>query len=118
MGRYALYILALSWIFYFVSYSFLSISLRRYLLLFGGIIWIAFLFYNVHNSLRHLKTLMLGHMNDNVLAIGGAIVAKRKFYRKMCVVVAVYPLLFLISLVYTNKQNKEDSWAWLGYVLG
>ena len=101
--KLTLYVLAFSWLFYFFAYSFLTISLRRLLLLVGGICWILYLCYNVNNSLRHLKSLMIGHRNDHVLAIGGVIVAKRKFYRKMCMIIAVYPIAFLLSLIYTNK---------------
>ena len=98
-----LHILAISWLLYFFAYSFLTISLRRYILLVGGISWIIYLCFNVRNSLRHLKSLMIGHSNDHILAIGGVIVAKRKFYRKMCFVIGAYPIAFLLSLVYTNK---------------
>merc|ERR1712127_508583 len=50
------------------------------------------------------------------MAVGGAIVAKRSMYRKMCVVVSVYPIIFASSFIWTVHSNV-DSWAWVGYVL-
>merc|ERR1712129_144355 len=84
--KYILGLMGIGWLGYFLLYSFLEIETRRLLLLLGALLWLGFLFYNIHNSLRHLKSLMVGCGTDHVLAIGGALIAKRSLYRKMCII--------------------------------
>ena len=60
---------------------------------------------------------MVGASNDTVMAVGGALVAKRSMYRKMCLIVSLYPLIFIAGVIW-NAKCQEDSWAWVGYVLG
>uniref|UniRef100_A0A7S2N566 Uncharacterized protein n=1 Tax=Helicotheca tamesis TaxID=374047 RepID=A0A7S2N566_9STRA len=38
-------------------------------------------------------------------------------YRKMCGIIAIYPVIFLLGLTWTST-SRQDSWAWVGYVLG
>jgi len=60
---------------------------------------------------------MVGASNETVMAAGGALVAKRSMYRKMCAVVAIYPVIFIAGVLW-NAEWQQDSWAWVGYVLG
>jgi len=113
----ALYILCAMWLLYSCVYGFMTIQWRRHTFILGGFIWILFLMFNLRRSLKHLKSLVVGQSEDVVLAIGGAIVAKRSLYRKMFTIVWFYPLIFLLSLFLTSR-SREDSWAWVGYVLG
>mmetsp|Transcript_882 Transcript_882/g.1403 ORF Transcript_882/g.1403 Transcript_882/m.1403 type:complete len:688 (-) Transcript_882:454-2517(-) len=113
----ALYIMCSVWLLFFVTYGFLVPSQRNIILLVLGIIWVIFLLFNVRRSLRHLRTLMVGHADDTIMAIGGALVAKRSLYRKMCAIIAIYPIIFMFGLTWT-WTIRQDSWAWVGCVLG
>lgn len=115
--KIALYSLSAMWLVYFALYGFLSPGARETALLSFGSVWVAFLLFNVRRSLNNLKALMVGRGNDAVMAGGGALVAKRSLYRKMCAVVGLYPIVFLGSVVW-NSNSRQDSWAWVGYVLG
>lgn len=111
----ALVFMGIIWGVYFVSYGFLSLRQRRGYYSFFGMAWIGFLMMNVRRSLRHLRSLMIGQSTDQIIAVGGAIVAKRSMYRKILVAVGVYPVIFAISFLWT--LSSRDSWAWVGYVL-
>eukprot|EP00591_Stephanopyxis_turris_P015795 CAMPEP_0195539028 /NCGR_PEP_ID=MMETSP0794_2-20130614/49843_1 /TAXON_ID=515487 /ORGANISM="Stephanopyxis turris, Strain CCMP 815" /LENGTH=643 /DNA_ID=CAMNT_0040673045 /DNA_START=273 /DNA_END=2204 /DNA_ORIENTATION=+ len=113
----ALMLLAILWLVYFILYGWITIRARKVLFMIMGGLWIVFLMCNIRQSLRHLRTLMVGQSNDRIMAVGGALVAKRSLFRKMCVVVGVYPLVFVVGLLWTTS-SRQDSWAWVGYVLG
>jgi len=113
----ALYALGTGWAVFFVSYAFISRKARLAICIVLGGTWVAFLLFNVRRSLRHLRTLMVGASNETVMAAGGALVAKRSMYRKMCAVVAIYPVIFIAGVLW-NAEWQQDSWAWVGYVLG
>lgn len=111
-----LYGLAGVWFAFFLMYGFLTPKSRGMLLMILGVAWVGFLLYNVRRSLRHLRMLMVGQDNDNVIAVGGALVAKRSLYKKMCAVIAIYPVVFLVSLIWSSN-SQQDSWTWVSYVL-
>ena len=111
-----LYGLAGAWIAFFVLYEFLAPKSRGRMLIALGIAWVGFLLFNVRRSLRHLKMLMVGQDNDNVIAVGGALVAKRSLYKKMFAVIAIYPIIFLVSVIWSSNA-QQDSYAWVSYVL-
>lgn len=104
------------WMLFFLSYGFITPDTKRMVFAVCGVAWIVCLLCNVQRSLRHLRTLMVGQSNDTIMAVGGALVAKRSLYRKMCAVVALYPVIFCLSFVWTSSAG-EDSWAWVGFVL-
>eukprot|EP01082_Thalassiosira_pseudonana_P013966 g12542.t1 g12542 contig6:2121938-2123950(-) len=112
----ALCALGTAWACFLVSNRLLSRSARIAIMSSLGVIWVGFLLLNVRRSLRHLRSLVLGRSNETVVVVGGVLVAKRSMYRKMCAVVAIYPLIFVAGVVW-NAQCQEDSWAWVGYVL-
>jgi len=109
----ALMIMICIWGFYFISYGFLSLVQRRILYLIFGIGWIVFLIGNVRRSLRHLKSLLLGQSTDQIIAVGGAIVAKRSMYRKILVAVGVYPVIFAGSFLWTLVSFSLSHIVWL-----
>jgi hypothetical protein len=45
---------------------------------------------------------MIGQSNDQILAVGGALVAKRSIYRKMYCIVLMYPIIFVASFIWTS----------------
>lgn len=104
----ALYALGSGWAFFFVAYAFLSREARLAISFTLGGTWVAFLLFNVRRSLRHLRSLMVGASNETVMAAGGALVAKRSMYRKMCAVVAIYPLIFLAGVIW-NAEVSDPS---------
>ena len=107
-----LYLMVFIWALYFVAYGFLSEAERRTLYMCFGLAWILFLLFNVRRSLQHLRTLMIGQSTDQIIAVGGAIVAKRSMYRKMCVIVGVYPIIFAASFVWTSVSNTTVFKQW------
>ena len=111
-----LYGLAGVWFAFFLLYGFLSPRSRGILLVILGVAWVGFLLVNVRRSLRHLRMLMVGQDNDNVLAVGGALVAKRSLYKKMCIIISIYPVVFLVSVLW-SINSQQDSWTWVSYVL-
>ena len=112
----ALYALGLAWLCFFATNTLLSRKMRLTIITSLGLIWVAFLVFNVRRSLRHLRSLILGQSNDTVVAIGGNLVAKRSMYRKFFAVLAIYPIVFAVGVIW-NVESQEDSWAWVGYVL-
>ena len=102
--RRALHIMISIWILFFAAYGFLTERQRRSVYMTFGIAWIIFLMSNVRRSLRHLKSLMIGQSSDQIIAVGGALVAKRSMYRKMCVIVGIYPLIFTLSFIWTTVR--------------
>ena len=60
---------------------------------------------------------MVGQSSDTVMAVGGALVAKRSLYRRIYFGVATYPIIFLLGF-YWNCTSQADSWNWVGYILG
>lgn len=115
--RKVLYALGTVWIIFFGLYGFVSPSVRTFMFLGIFLSWVVFLLFNVRRSISHLRSLMIGQSTDNVMAIGGALVAKRSLYRRIYAVVAIYPVIFLLGL-YWNFKAQADSWSWVGYVLG
>ena len=111
-----LYGLAGVWFAFFLLYGFLSPRSRSILLVILGVAWVGFLLVNVRRSLRHLRMLMVGQGNDNVIAVGGALVAKRSLYKKMCAIISIYPVVFLVSVLW-SINSQQDSWTWVSYVL-
>ena len=101
----AICILGSGWAFFFVAYAFISRQTRLVISVILGVTWVAFLLFNVRRSLRHLRTLMVGASNDTVMAAGGALVAKRSMYRKMCAVVAIYPLIFIAGVLWNAEVS-------------
>ena len=104
----ALYYLAAVWAVFFLLYGFLTPRLRVAYLLVFGFVWVLFLLYNVRRSLRHLRSLMVGQASETVMAVGGAIVAKRSLYRKMCGVIAAYPVIFLVSIIWNASVSAHN----------
>jgi len=104
------------WVSFFILYGYLTPKSRGTLLIILGLAWVGFLLFNVRRSLQHLRTLMVGQDNENVIAVGGALVAKRSLYKKMCAIIAVYPVVFLVSLIWSSNA-QQDSWTWVSYVL-
>ena len=113
----ALYSLGGVWIIFFCLYGFLSSSIRTTLYLAIFLSWVVFLLFNVRRSLRNLRSLMIGQSSDTVMAVGGALVAKRSLYRRIYFGVAIYPIIFLLGF-YWNCTSQADSWNWVGYILG
>jgi len=111
-----LYGLASVWLAFFLFYGFLSPRSRGILLVAVGVAWVSFLLVNVRRSLRHLRMLMVGQDNENVIAVGGALVAKRSLYKKMCAIISIYPIVFLGSVLW-SINSQQDSWTWISYVL-
>ena len=111
-----LYGLAGVWFAFFLLYGFLSPRSRGILLVILGVAWVGFLLVNVRRSLRHLRMLMVGQDNENVIAVGGALVAKRSLYKKMCAIISIYPIVFLVSVLW-SINSQQDSWTWISYVL-
>lgn len=111
-----LYGLAGVWFAFFLLYGFLSPRSRGTLLVILGVAWVGFLLVNVRRSLRHLRMLMVGQDNENVIAVGGALVAKRSLYKKMCAIISIYPIVFLVSVLW-SINSQQDSWTWISYVL-
>ena len=111
-----LYGLAGVWFAFFLLYGFLSPRSRGILLVILGVAWVGFLLVNVRRSLRHLRMLMVGQDNENVIAVGGALVAKRSLYKKMCAIISIYPVVFLVSVLW-SINSQQDSWTWISYVL-
>ena len=107
-----LYGLAGVWFAFFLLYGFLSPRSRGILLVILGVAWVGFLLVNVRRSLRHLRMLMVGQDNENVIAVGGALVAKRSLYKKMCAIISIYPIVFLVSVLW-SINSQQDSWTWI-----
>lgn len=97
-----LFALCALWVVFFILYGFLSKQQRTKAFAVFLACWVLCLLYNIHASLRHLKTVMIGQSNDQILAVGGAVVAKRSMYRKMYCVVLMYPIIFVASFVWTS----------------
>ena len=112
----ALYILGAGWACFFATNTLLSRKVRLITISSLGIMWAAFLVFNVRRSLRHLRSLILGQSNETIVAVGGNLVAKRSMYRKFFAVLAIYPIVFAAGVIW-NVESQEDSWAWVGYVL-
>lgn len=95
------------WILYFALYS--SMTTRQRTVTFGLflVFWISCLLWNIHASLRHLKAVMIGQSNDQILAVGGALVAKRSIYRKMYCIVLMYPIIFVASFIWTSLVSSR-----------
>lgn len=110
-------ILILLWMFYFALYAVMSTKQRIIGFAILLTFWIGCLLYNIHSSLKHLRAVMIGQSNEQILAVGGAIMAKRSIYRKMYGIVLLYPIIFVTSFIWTSCSQK-DSWTWVGYVLG
>ena len=100
-------ILILLWMFYFALYAVMSTKQRIISFTILLTFWIGCLLYNIHSSLKHLKAVMIGQSNEQILAVGGAILAKRSIYRKMYAIVLLYPIIFVTSFIWTSCVRRS-----------
>lgn len=99
--KQCLYAMVMIWLIFFFFYGSLDFGQRRIIYFVFGILWTIFLLFNIRRSLQHLKNLVVGQSTEQIMAIGGAIVAKRSLYRKMCAMIIVFPIVFFVSFIWT-----------------
>ena len=117
-------VLAGLWALYLMLYNLVSPDFRMFWAVSSGLVWITWLLISVRNSLRHIKSLTVGDSNDNVSVAhpgskgGDMLTAKRGLFRKMCCLVATYPVVFMLTMILDTSANKTE-WGvpWIGYVL-
>lgn len=105
-------ILSAAWLLFFSMYGFVQPITRQIYFGICGFLWVIFVLHLVSKSLNHLKSLIInGGSDENVIVGGGVLVAKRSMFRKMFVVVALYPLVFVLTIIW-KEMTKHDKWAW------
>jgi len=119
-----LVVLAGLWAMYLLLYNLVSPEFRMFWAVSSGLLWITWLLISVRNSLRHIKSLTVGDSNDNISVAhpgskrGDMLTAKRGLFRKMCFLMATYPVVFMVTMILDTSANKTE-WGipWIGYVL-
>jgi hypothetical protein len=113
------------WAVYIVFYSTMGPSIRRAWFVLCAVLWLSSVIFSVSRSLRHIKALIVGSSSDPIMVAhpgskrGEMLTAKRSLFRKMCFSVALYPMIFILSLALNLRSDKANAgWAWAGYVLG
>ena len=122
--KFAVIILMLSWLIFILFYDLLGLKGREVWYAVCGSLWLCWLVFSVKSSMRQLQALTVGDSSDPIAVAhpgakdGDMLTAKRSLFRKLCVLLGAYPIVFLISVVLSTQHTKPDSWApWIGYVI-
>uniref|UniRef100_A0A7S1BXS7 Uncharacterized protein n=1 Tax=Corethron hystrix TaxID=216773 RepID=A0A7S1BXS7_9STRA len=102
---FAICTLGAAWVGYFLFYGIMSPLERRAYFVVCGVVWIVFLLFSVNRSLVHLRSLIVGNEGERIVVGGGILNAKRGLFRKMYAVVALYPIIFITTLILNSRVS-------------
>lgn len=98
--RRVLYVLCGAWLVFFIMYGFVKPLTRQIYFAVCGFLWISLVLILVVKSLQHIKSLIQGACNENIVAGGGILIAKRSMFRKMLFAIAIYPIVFSATIIW------------------